>query len=80
MQLLEGAEEREMILCDKSTELHESDMDRTFQFVGEVFARICRRGSAGDLKLLSPFCFSSCHFFFFFFMSFSIRVEYLRLN
>lgn len=72
MQLLEGAEERETILCNKSTESHESDMDRTFLFVGEVFARICRRGSAGYLKLLNPFCFSRCH------SSFSIFYELLR--
>ncbi|KAF6155345.1 hypothetical protein GIB67_019871 [Kingdonia uniflora] len=51
VQLLDGAEERAIELCDKKDALNASVIDNTFLFVGETFARICRRGSADSLLL-----------------------------
>lgn len=53
-QLLHGAEEWDLNLGDKSAVANDNDMDATILFVGEAFARICRRGSAGILKFLEP--------------------------
>lgn len=51
VQLLSGAEERAVELCGISDGQDLSDMDGTFLFVGEIFARICRRGSADILTV-----------------------------
>ncbi|OVA20501.1 Telomere length regulation protein [Macleaya cordata] len=51
IQLLAGVEERAQELCDKSNALDSSVIDGTFLFVGETFARICRRGST-DVMLV----------------------------
>ncbi|KNA11412.1 hypothetical protein SOVF_135530 [Spinacia oleracea] len=45
IQLLDGAEEKSWELYDKEVLFHGTDVDGTFQFVAEMFARICRRGS-----------------------------------
>ncbi|XP_056683454.1 uncharacterized protein [Spinacia oleracea] len=45
IQLLDGAEEKSWELYDKEVLFHGTDVDDTFQFVAEMFARICRRGS-----------------------------------
>lgn len=49
IQLLSGAEERDMELIDKAAIFDRQATDSTFLFVGETFARICRRGSADVL-------------------------------
>ncbi|XP_059657297.1 uncharacterized protein LOC132303870 [Cornus florida] len=49
VQLLAGAEEWDMSLGDRADIFNENDMDGTILFVGESFARICRRGSADVL-------------------------------
>ncbi|KAK9278448.1 hypothetical protein L1049_028013 [Liquidambar formosana] len=48
-QLLSGAEEKDTELLDKTSIFDRSGMDGTFLFVGETFARICRRGSTDVL-------------------------------
>ncbi|XP_010663036.1 uncharacterized protein LOC100256409 isoform X2 [Vitis vinifera] len=45
IQLLAGVEEKSMKLHDEAASLDKNGMDGTFLFVGETFARICRRGS-----------------------------------
>ena len=40
-----------MKLHDEATSLDKHDMDGTFLFVGETFARICRRGFVGKLEI-----------------------------
>ncbi|XP_006581886.2 telomere length regulation protein TEL2 homolog [Glycine max] len=45
VQLLSLAEEREMILLD-NVDMDEMDKNGALLFVGEMFSRICRRGSA----------------------------------
>lgn len=47
IQLLAGAEE-DRNLCNGAATLHKTEMDCSIAFVGEAFARICRRGSAGN--------------------------------
>ncbi|KAA8542173.1 hypothetical protein F0562_023325 [Nyssa sinensis] len=49
IQVLAGAEEWDMNLSDKTAIFDENDIDGTILFVGELFARIGRRGSAGIL-------------------------------
>lgn len=46
IQLLDGAEEKNLMLYGKEVIFRGTDVDATFQFVAEMFARICRRGSA----------------------------------
>jgi len=46
VQLLSLAEEREMVLLD-NVEMDEMDQNCAMFFVGEMFSRICRRGSTG---------------------------------
>ncbi|KAK6148152.1 hypothetical protein DH2020_019064 [Rehmannia glutinosa] len=48
-QLLHGVEEWDLRLVDKSAVANDIHMDGSILFVGEAFARICRRGSAGVL-------------------------------
>ncbi|KAL8456813.1 hypothetical protein ACS0TY_034887 [Phlomoides rotata] len=48
-QLLRGAEDWDLKLVNKSTVSNENHLDATILFVGEAFARICRRGSADVL-------------------------------
>lgn len=47
VQLLSLAEERETILLD-NVDMDEMDKNGALLFVGEMFSRICRRGSAGN--------------------------------
>ncbi|KAL6279978.1 hypothetical protein ACE6H2_016859 [Prunus campanulata] len=47
MQLLSPAEERNMNLLEEGACL-KSGMNGTLLFVGEIFSRVCRRGSAGN--------------------------------
>ncbi|KAF9615848.1 hypothetical protein IFM89_026736 [Coptis chinensis] len=49
IQLLAGAENGALELCDTKHILDRSVVDATLFFVGETFARICRRGSADIL-------------------------------
>lgn len=49
IQLLAGVEEKSMKLHDEAASLDKNGMDGTFLFVGETFARICRRGSVDVL-------------------------------
>ncbi|XP_052182817.1 uncharacterized protein LOC127795278 isoform X3 [Diospyros lotus] len=49
MQFIAGAEEWDANICNKESIFNGNDMDGTIQFVGESFARICRRGSADVL-------------------------------
>ncbi|XP_057970395.1 uncharacterized protein LOC131159474 isoform X2 [Malania oleifera] len=49
VQLLAEAEERDTGLNDKAFILDKSNMTATLLFLGETFARICRRGSADVL-------------------------------
>ncbi|XP_061359782.1 uncharacterized protein LOC133303831 [Gastrolobium bilobum] len=49
-QLLSVAEEREMILLENVDTLDEMDKNGALLFVGEMFSRICRRGSADQLS------------------------------
>ena len=53
IQLLSLAEERNMNLLFKGAILDKRDMDGTLLFVGEIFSRICRRGSVGNYYNLS---------------------------
>ena len=53
IQLLAGVEEKSMKLHDEAASLDKNDMDGTFLFVGETFARICRRGSVGNQEIFS---------------------------
>ncbi|KAL0415777.1 UNVERIFIED_CONTAM: hypothetical protein Slati_3409600 [Sesamum latifolium] len=48
-QLLQGAEEWDMMLVDGTAAAEDIHMDGSIRFVGEAFARICRRGSADVL-------------------------------
>ncbi|XP_011072972.1 telomere length regulation protein TEL2 homolog isoform X1 [Sesamum indicum] len=48
-QLLQGAEEWDMMLVDETAAAEDTHMDGSIRFVGEAFARICRRGSADVL-------------------------------
>ncbi|KAI3454970.1 hypothetical protein Pfo_011633 [Paulownia fortunei] len=48
-QLLHGVEEWDLKLVDKSAVANDIHMDGIILFVGEAFARICRRGSADML-------------------------------
>ncbi|KAL3529451.1 hypothetical protein ACH5RR_008773 [Cinchona calisaya] len=48
-QLLAGAEEWDKNLPDGADSCNKMDADSTILFVGEIFARICRRGSADVL-------------------------------
>ncbi|KAJ9567796.1 hypothetical protein OSB04_003762 [Centaurea solstitialis] len=50
IQLIQGAEEWEKKCYDESTNFSRSDLDGSILFIGDAFARICRRGSA-DLLL-----------------------------
>lgn len=47
VQLLSLAEEREMVLLD-NVGMDKMDQNGTMFFVGEMFSRICRRGSTGN--------------------------------
>ncbi|PON45632.1 hypothetical protein PanWU01x14_257430 [Parasponia andersonii] len=49
IQLLSLAEERNLNLVNGGAIFNKSEMDSTFLFVGEIFSRICRRGSADVL-------------------------------
>ncbi|XP_057459915.1 uncharacterized protein LOC130750362 isoform X2 [Actinidia eriantha] len=49
VQLIAGAEEWDMNLCSKEAVFNKNIVDGTILFVGESFARICRRGSADVL-------------------------------
>nr|XP_048330054.1 uncharacterized protein LOC125422429 isoform X1 [Ziziphus jujuba var. spinosa] len=49
IQLLSLAEESNMNLLNKGAISDKNDMDGTLLFVGEIFARICRRGSVDVL-------------------------------
>ena len=49
VQLVAGAEEWDMNLCNKEAIFNKNSAAGTILFVGESFARICRRGSAGIL-------------------------------
>ena len=42
-----------MKLHDEAASLDKNGMDGTFLFVGETFARICRRGSVGNQEIFS---------------------------
>lgn len=42
-----------MNLLQKGAISNKSDMDGTLLFVGEIFARICRRGAVGNYYNLS---------------------------
>ena len=53
IQLLSLAEERNVNLLFKGAILDKRDMDGTLLFVGEIFSRICRRGSVGNYYNLS---------------------------
>lgn len=46
VQLLSLAEKREMVLLENA-EMDEMDKNGAMFFVGEMFSRICRRGSTG---------------------------------
>ncbi|KAK4436919.1 Telomere length regulation protein TEL2 [Sesamum alatum] len=48
-QLLQGVEEWDMRLVDETAAAKDIHMDGSIRFVGEAFARICRRGSADVL-------------------------------
>ncbi|GMQ01130.1 hypothetical protein CsSME_00047882 [Camellia sinensis var. sinensis] len=48
-QLIAGAEEWDVNLCGKDVIFNKMGLDGTILFVGESFARICRRGSADVL-------------------------------
>lgn len=49
IQLLSLAEEKNMnLLYNKGATFNKRDMDDTLVFVGEIFSRICRRGSVGS--------------------------------
>ncbi|KAL0342365.1 UNVERIFIED_CONTAM: Telomere length regulation protein TEL2 [Sesamum calycinum] len=48
-QLLQGAEEWDMMLADGTAAAEDIHMDGSIRFIGEAFARICRRGSADVL-------------------------------
>lgn len=48
VQLLSLAEEREMSLLENVDPSGEMDKNGALLFVGEMFSRICRRGSAGN--------------------------------
>ncbi|CAL5438174.1 unnamed protein product [Camellia sinensis] len=49
IQLIAGAEEWDVNLCSKDVIFNKMGLDGTILFVGESFARICRRGSADVL-------------------------------
>ncbi|KAK1359625.1 telomere length regulation protein TEL2-like [Heracleum sosnowskyi] len=49
IQILSVAEELDTNLCNGEVALHKTDVDGTIIFVGELFSRICRRGSADVL-------------------------------
>ncbi|KAL6997027.1 hypothetical protein U1Q18_007150 [Sarracenia purpurea var. burkii] len=49
VQLIAGAEEWDMNLCNKEAIFLKNGVDSIILFVGESFARICRRGSADVL-------------------------------
>ncbi|XP_024976504.1 telomere length regulation protein TEL2 homolog isoform X1 [Cynara cardunculus var. scolymus] len=49
IQLIQGAEEWEKKCYDESTNFSRSDLDGSILFIGDAFARICRRGSADVL-------------------------------
>ncbi|PWA87366.1 embryo defective protein [Artemisia annua] len=49
IQLIQGAEEWEKKHYNESTNLTRSDLDGSILFIGDVFARICRRGSTDVL-------------------------------
>ncbi|CAA6664176.1 unnamed protein product [Spirodela intermedia] len=69
LQLLSAAYEKALQIHDKRYSLDEASVNGTFAFIGETFARICRRGSADVLVLIvTPMmldhvrsCFSSCY-------------------
>ncbi|KAI3820688.1 hypothetical protein L1987_08236 [Smallanthus sonchifolius] len=48
-QLIQGAEEWNKNCYDKSTNFGRSDLDGSILFIGDAFARICRRGSTDML-------------------------------
>ncbi|KAL5748273.1 hypothetical protein ACOSQ2_025570 [Xanthoceras sorbifolium] len=48
-QLLSGAEERASTLSDKAATFNKSEIDGSLLFTGEIFSRICRRGSSDVL-------------------------------
>ncbi|KAI3686392.1 hypothetical protein L1987_80067 [Smallanthus sonchifolius] len=48
-QLIQGAEEWSKKYYDKSTNFSRSDLDGSILFIGDAFARICRRGSTDVL-------------------------------
>ncbi|CAK9172583.1 unnamed protein product [Ilex paraguariensis] len=49
IQLLAGAEEWDRNLCHEAAMVNKGGVDGFISFIGEVFARICRRGSADVL-------------------------------
>ncbi|XP_017258407.1 uncharacterized protein LOC108227646 isoform X1 [Daucus carota subsp. sativus] len=49
IQLLNVAEELKTNFCNGKVVLHKTDVDGAIIFVGEIFSRICRRGSADVL-------------------------------
>ncbi|KAK4395726.1 Telomere length regulation protein TEL2 [Sesamum angolense] len=49
LTLLQGAEEWDMMLADGTAAAEDIHMDGSIRFIGEAFARICRRGSADVL-------------------------------
>ncbi|KAI9173884.1 hypothetical protein LWI28_008063 [Acer negundo] len=49
IQLLSRAEERDSTLSDKATTFNKLEIDGTLLFTGEIFSRICRRGSSDVL-------------------------------
>ncbi|KAL5717818.1 hypothetical protein ACHQM5_010781 [Ranunculus cassubicifolius] len=51
IQLIAGAEEKSLESCSNTDSQDRSSIDGTFLFVGETFARICRRGSADILAV-----------------------------
>jgi len=47
-QVLSLEEEKDVILIEKIETSNEMDKNGTLLFIGEMFSRICRRGSAGN--------------------------------
>jgi hypothetical protein len=52
-QLLDAAEERFKQVFQNFESTKENIDDGTFTFIGEAFARICRRGHAGNFSCFS---------------------------